>query len=228
MVQVTCRNISGVTGVLLALVALGLVAYHTEPHCSYETASGKITECAPNLTEQCPGAFSSYLKNSVGESSTVCPWRKPTYILGLISLSLTQIIMILFVLVLKGKRVQTYMGILGAVVIPLLIAACALMIRDIADGFKYFANTPGTYTFRPITYIVNAVLMLVSISLVAWAIKAGFKMGAGGQNTQKAVVKIDPAAHLHQQMHSDNSQAVPKSNWQDQTSVNVTVQTQWK
>jgi len=218
--------IIGVIAALLALVALGIAVYHIKPHCMDKTSTTKDTECSQTMIDICPGALNLSTKTSSRENSLICPWKKATYIIGIISLALTICLMIIFAFALLGKTVKIPMLLLGVVVIPLLLVGCALMIKDIVDGFKFVSKLTGSYSLKPGTYIVNAILMLVSIGMSAWAIKTSFTLSAqnNSNNSGNVVVKVDSAASAasHQQIYTDNSHSVPKTNWQDQSAMNVT------
>ncbi len=169
-----------IAGCLLTLLALGLVLYHATPHCSFSSPHSESNVCAEELVEICPGAFKSISSvvrgGNVYTSSMMCPWRKPTYMIGIFSLSLTQILMILFAFQLAGKALKIPMTVLASIILPMLLVACALMVKDITDGYDYSRENPGAYKFLQQSYLINLGLVFASVIVVGWAVRTGFML----------------------------------------------------
>lgn len=188
-----------IAGCLLTLFALGLVAYNATPHCSFSSPNKESNVCAEELVEICPGAFQSFSTFKRGgntyKSSLMCPWRKPTSMIAFLSLSLTQILMILFAFQLAGKALKIPMTVLASIILPMLLVACALMVKDITDGYDYFHENPGAYKFMQHSYIVNLLLVFASVFVVGWTVKVGFIMSdAAGQKKYNEVSYIKTEA----------------------------------
>ena len=186
MPQLNRKTIIGAFGILLTLTALALIAYHTTPHCT--------DKCDDNIEDICPGAL-WITSGSTTKTKIVCPWKKGTVITGLISLCLTLILMICLFLTLTGKTLKMPMAVLGAIIIPLLLVSFGLMIKDLVNGFKFLKDLSGSYSVMPGSYIVNAILMIVSVGIVAWAVKLGWMANEESAKSPNAVMKMnDPRA----------------------------------
>jgi len=207
-------------GVVAAVVAIGLDAYHTKAHCSDKTPTETSSECDPDIVAQCPGAYAVSVSLNGYSQSLKCPWRKATYILGFASLALTIILFVLFGIVVCGNPLKAIMVIVGIVSIPLLLVACGLMIKDLVEAFKYLADHPGTYSVPVGTYVANAILMIISAILSAWAIRTAFKISNEAAANQRGVAKVNSGAQSHQQI-ANHSQSVSRGNWQDTSSMNI-------
>ena len=96
--------------------------------------------------------------------------------IGIFSLSLTQILMILFAFQLAGKALKIPMTVLASIILPMLLVACALMVKDITDGYDYSRENPGAYKFLQQSYLINLGLVFASVFVVGWAVRTGFML----------------------------------------------------
>ena len=208
-------------GLAAAVVAIGLDAYHTKPHCSLKTPAETSSDCSMyDMEKQCPGTYAVSQSYGGVSQSIKCPWRKATYILGFASVAVTIILLVLLGVAVCGNPLKAVMVIVGIVGIPLLLVACGLMLKDLVDGFKFLADHPGTYSVPVGTYVANVVLLVILAIISAWAMCAVFKITKEAAASQRNVVKVNSGAQPHQQL-ANHSQSVSRGNWQDTSSMNV-------
>jgi len=234
----TKAAILGGATAILTLAALALTSYHTEMRCHTEVGDVSTNECPEAFEDKCPDLYAYGFKLTITSGSTeadanyMCPWRKPTAILGLIGLSLTQIFLGLLFATLKGKALKILMVALAGLIIPVLLSAFGLMIRDLKRGYdsQDAAEAAGTDVHhRPGTYLANVILLFFGVCMIGGAAFLGFnadadgasakapstKSGAPSSNNQNAqfqqlnlqsptTQKADDHHHHHHNHHAEN------------------------
>ena len=194
---------------LFTLAALALTSYHTEMRCHTEVGDVSTNECPEDFEDKCPDLYAYGFKLIITSGSTeadanyLCPWRKPTAILGLIGLSLTQIFLGLLFATVKGKALKIPMVALAGLIIPVLLSAFGLMIRDLKRGYDSHdaAEAAGTDVHhRPGTYLANIILLFFGVCMIGGAAFLGFNADADGASAKA------PSANTKSGASSSNSQ----------------------
>jgi len=222
-----CLLIFALSTLSVTIAALGFVGYYTKPHCSTSSSSGNVkVECAENMVEVCPGAYNQYLVYSSGgvafTAIAKCPWKVPTYVIGIISLCLVIILIVLFFVAMRGIPVKTVFTLLGLLALVLLMVATGLMVRDLVNGFKFYADHGTGTIFYPVTYIVNIVLMVIGTlsTSVLICFGRGFK-SRGGNIVQRVDGPVSVKVSGNQSNHNTPGHGYPNNNSLATSSRNI-------
>jgi len=170
--------IGGIT-CLFTLTALALVAYNTTPHCSVKTGDNTVSGCDDDFKESCDRAYAVHIKEEFGgvtiHSRYSCPWETETAVLGLIGLVLTQICLGALFFTMRGKNLKAMVLALTGLIVPILLAAFGLMIRDLKRGYDLKEEEDLKEGFRPGTFIANIILVFFGVCLLSTAAFLGHR-----------------------------------------------------
>jgi len=177
-----CALIFAISTLITAITALGFTGYFTKPHCS---VTGSSADCGESVTEFCKehGAYSHStvtISSSVSASTVECPWRSATYVIAIMALVVVFILVLLIVVAAcKNISLKCSIILVGLAALILLLIGSGLMVKDLIDAVKYYADTfknGNLFVFQPVKYAINIAMMVATIFSTITSICCGVSL----------------------------------------------------
>jgi magnesium-transporting ATPase (P-type) len=206
-----CALIFAISTLITAITALGLTGYFTKPHCS------KGVECEGDAVKEFCSENGAYavstvvgVGTAVATASSECPWRSITYVIAILALVVVFILVLLIVVAAcKNISLKCSITLVGLAAIILILVGSGLMVKDLVDGLKYYADTfEGTdfVVFQPVKYAVNIAMMVATLFSTITSICCGVSLS----KTNSSLVSAFKVSGANSSRNS-NFQSVPNT-----------------